>query len=176
METSFVVVDVQMCGRYDIKELAYYKDGVTYSYLLKPQTKNLTSFEKSQNKWLQNNLHCLDWEVGFYDYQKVRSQLIKETWDVDNVFAKGLEKCQRLESFLERKVTNLEQFDCPKYEHLKNFDGQCTSAGVCGKHRSGNYCAEKHARAFGRWYDLKQADGKIEGLCSHFNQRLTVTY
>ena len=176
METSFVVVDVQMCERNEIKELAYYKDGVTYSYLLKPQTKTLTNTEKCQNNWLQYNLHCLDWEVGFYDYQKVRLQLIQETIDVDNVFAKDLEKCQRLETFLERKVKNLEEFGCPKYEHLKNFGGKCTSAGVCGKHRSGNFCAEKQARAFGMWYDLShQAVVKLNTCVVNLKQRL-VTY
>ena len=63
-------------------------------------------------------------------------------------FAKGLEKCKFLSTLLGKEVENLDDYGCPKIQHL-NTDWLCTSYPY--RHKTILHCAERKAKAFGEW-------------------------
>ena len=63
-------------------------------------------------------------------------------------FAKGLEKCKLLSTLLGKEVENLDDYGCPKIQHL-NTDWLCTNYPY--RHKTTLHCAERKAKAFGEW-------------------------
>ena len=67
------------------------------------------------------------------------------------VFAKGLEKCRLLTTFLGQNVVNLDDYDCPKIQDPVKTD----SLWICSKypfrHKTRLHCAEGKAKVYGEW-------------------------
>lgn len=154
-QQRFVVVDIQQCYGDEIKELAYYKNGIIQSFLFKPRTPShqLSSYGRFQNKWLEKNLHNLDYEYGTHDFEKNRKQICEDICDTEIVLAKGFVKCLRLEELLLVPVIDLDNLGCPQYRLLSDFAGECSNVGTTSKHKLGQFCAEKKARVFAYWYE-----------------------
>ena len=69
-----------------------------------------------------------------------------------NIFAKGLEKCNLLSNYLCKDVENLDDLGCPKIsELLNNLDTDWDCSNYPYRHEKTFHCAEKKAYAFGIW-------------------------
>ena len=67
------------------------------------------------------------------------------------VFAKGLEMCRLLTTFLGENVENLDDYGCPKIQDLVKTDilWICSSYPFPTKTRL--HCAKRKAKAYGEW-------------------------
>ena len=67
------------------------------------------------------------------------------------VFAKGLEKCRLLTTFLEQNVENLDDYGCPKIQDLVKKDSLWICSSYPFRHKTRLHCAERKAKAYGEW-------------------------
>ena len=67
------------------------------------------------------------------------------------VFAKGLEKCRLLTTFLGQNVENLDDYDCPKTQDLFKTDSLWTCSSYPFRHKTRLHCAERKAKVNGEW-------------------------
>ena len=65
-------------------------------------------------------------------------------------FAKGYEKCKILSEIMETKVTNLDDYECPKVQNLifkdEEYDRRCSNYPF--RHAKTFHCAERKAFAY----------------------------
>ena len=68
-------------------------------------------------------------------------------------FAKGYEKFKTLSEIWETKVTNLDDYACPKVQNLifkdEEYDRRCSNYPF--RHANTLHCAERKAFAYGTW-------------------------
>ena len=64
------------------------------------------------------------------------------------VFAKGLEKCRLLTTFLGQNVDNLDDYDCPKIQDLVKTDSLWICSNYPFRHKTRLHCAERKAKVF----------------------------
>ena len=67
------------------------------------------------------------------------------------VFAKGLEKCTLLTTLLRQNVEKLDDYVCPKIEHLVKTDSSCICSSYPFQHKTRLHSAEKKANVYGEW-------------------------
>ena len=67
------------------------------------------------------------------------------------VFAKGLEKCRMLTTFLGQKVQNLDDYDCRKIQDLAKTDSLWICSSCPFRHKTRLHCAERKAKLCGEW-------------------------
>ena len=112
---SLVVLDIGCIENKIVKELGVYKIGQTVGYFFLPSEKFKAT---SQSAWCRKHLHGFNLKSGHEKYtelEKIWKQLkAPET----EFFAKGYEKCKILSEILETKVTNLDDYACPKVQYL----------------------------------------------------------
>ena len=70
----------------------------------------------------------------------------------EEVFAKGLEKCRLLTRLLGQSVENLDDYGCPKVQHLVG-EGKLDSLWICSSYpfrqKTRLHCAERKANVYG---------------------------
>ena len=67
------------------------------------------------------------------------------------VFAKGLEKCRLLTTFLGQNVENLDDYDCRKNQDLDKTDSLRICSSYPFRHKTRLHCAERKAKVYGEW-------------------------
>ena len=70
---------------------------------------------------------------------------------IAEVSAKGLEKCRLLTNLLGRKVENLDDYGCPKIQHLVKTDSSWNCSSYPFRYKSRLHCAERKAKVYGDW-------------------------
>ena len=67
------------------------------------------------------------------------------------VFAKRLKKCRLLTTFLGQNVENLDDYGCPKIQHLVKTDSLWNCSSYPFRHKTRLHCAERKAKVYGQW-------------------------
>lgn len=101
------------------------------------------------NQWLTDNFHGIAWTDGETSYAKLQSILDKNTFPFNYVFVKGLQKKRFLDArIVHFNIINLEDFGCPKLEHLRVMDGT-----ACHAHRFlPEICTYHRVHALREWF------------------------
>ena len=107
----------------------------------------------SQSAWCTKHLHGTNRNSGHEKYTELEKIIKKLKAPKTEFFAKGYEKCKILSEILETKVTNLDDYACPKVQNLifkdREFDWRCNNYPF----RQANtlHCAVRKAFAYGTW-------------------------
>ena len=72
--------------------------------------------------WNTSHLHGTAWGSGNLDYEKRLAVFYDIKVKNAEVFAKGLQKCRLLTTFLGQNVENLDDYGCPKIQYLAKTD------------------------------------------------------
>ena len=67
------------------------------------------------------------------------------------VFAKGLQKCRLLTTFLGQNAENLDDYGCPKVRDRVKTDSLCNCSNYPFRHKTRLHCAERKAKVYGQW-------------------------
>ena len=67
------------------------------------------------------------------------------------LFAKGLEKCRRLTTFLRQNVEILDDYGCPKIQDLVKTDSLWNCSSYTSRQKTRLHCAERKAKVYGDW-------------------------
>ena len=85
----------------------------------------------SQSAWCTRHLHGITRILGHENYTELKKILKKLKAPEAEFFAKGYEKFKILSEFLETKVTNLDDYACPKVQNLifkdESYDWRCSN-------------------------------------------------
>ena len=142
---SLLVLDIELAEKNVVKELGVYIDGQVFGYSFKPP-KNYQPTH--QILWYTQNLHKIDWKSGQLDYSCINTMLAELRLYRAEYFAKGVEKGNFLSTLLGKEVENLDDYGCPKIQHL-NTDWLCNSYPY--RHKTNLHCGERKVKAFGEW-------------------------
>ena len=112
---SLIVLDVELTEKNIIKELGLFIDGSVQGFSFCPPK---TFKPNKQTSWNTKHLHGIAWSSGKLDYEKLFAVFYDIKVMNAEVFAKGLEKCRLLTTFLGQNVENLDDYDCPKFKIL----------------------------------------------------------
>ena len=112
---SLIVLDIELAEKNVVKELGVYIDGQVFGYSFKPPKKYQPTH---QTFWCTQNLHKIDWKSGSLDYSRINTMLAELRQYRAEYFVKGLEKCKVLSTLLGKEVENLDDYGCPKIQHL----------------------------------------------------------
>ena len=148
---SLVVLDIECIENKIVKELGVYQNGQTVGYSFLPPKKFKAT---SQSAWCTKHLHGINWNSGHEKNTEPEKILKKlKAPETELVFAKGYEKCKILSEILETKVTNLDDYACPKVQNLifkdEEHDWRCSNYPF--RHANTLHCAERKAFAYGTW-------------------------
>lgn len=121
-----IVVDFQAFrnnfNQYIIKECAVVDvDGsFVENWLVAPPYNfyNLSKAKRKESVWLTLNYHGLKWDDGGLCYSSFLDELRTLCKDAQNIFVKGKEKADYLQSILNRNVTDLERYNAPSLKEL----------------------------------------------------------
>ena len=75
-----------------------------------------------QTTWNTSHLYGIAWSSGKLDYEKLFAIFYDLKVMNAEVFVKGFEKFRLLTNLLGRKVENLDDYGCPKYQDLVKTD------------------------------------------------------
>ena len=109
------MLDIELAELKVVKELGVHFDGQVFGYSFKPP-KNYQP--RHQKLWCTQNLLNIDWKSGSLDYSRIKTLLAELRQYRAEYFAKGLEKCKFLSTLLDNDVEILDDFGCPKIQHL----------------------------------------------------------
>ena len=147
---SLVVLDIECIENKIMKELGVYKNGPTVGYSFLPSKKFKTT---SQSAWCTKHIHGTNWNSGHEKYTELEKILKKMKAPETEFFAEGYEKCKSLSEVSETKVTNLDDYACPKVQNfnfkVEEYDWKCRSYPF--RHANTLHCAERKAFAYGTW-------------------------
>lgn len=149
---SLVIIDIECMENDIVKELGIYKNGIVEGYTFLPPK----DFKPTkQSFWITKNLHGINWNNGKKPYSELAGLLKRTDSTSTEFFAKGLEKCRIISKILEKDVENLDNYFCPKVQHLifkdEDYDWECSN--YPGRHARTLHCAERKAFAYGTWTD-----------------------
>ena len=147
---SLVVLDIECIENKIVKDLGVYQNGQTVgSSFLPPKKIKATS----QSAWCTTHFHGINWNSGHEKNTKLEKILKKLKAPETEFFAKSYKKCKNLSEILEKKVTNLDDYACPKVQNLifkdEEYDWRCSKYPFC--HANTLHCAEWKAFAYGTW-------------------------
>ena len=138
--------DIGLTEKDIFKELGFYNDGSLRGFSFCPPK---TCKPNTQTTWNTSPLHGIAWSSGKLDYDKFFAVFydIKEL--NAEVFAKGLEKCRLLTRLLGQNIENLDDYGCPKFQHLVKADSSWIFSSYPFRHKTRLQCAERKANAYG---------------------------
>ena len=142
---SLIMLDIELAVKNVGKELGVYIDGQVVGYSVTPPKHYQPTH---QTLWCTQSSHKIDWKSGSLDYSCTNTMLAELRQYRTEYFAKRLEKCNFLSTLLGKEVENLDDYGCPKIQHL-NTDWLCTNYPY--RHKRNIHCAERKAKAFGEW-------------------------
>ena len=143
-----IALDVELSEKNIVKELGFFIDGFLQGFSFSPPK---TFKPNKQTTWNTSHLHGIAWSSGKLDYEK----LFAVSYDINvmnaEVFAKGLEKCRLLTTFLGQNVEILDEYGCPKFQDLVKTDSWWIYSSYPFRHKTRLHCAEKKAKVYGEW-------------------------
>ena len=147
---SLVVLDIECIENKIVKELGVYQNGQTVGYsFFPPKIFKATS----QSAWCTKHIHGINWNSGHEKYTELEKILKKLKAPETEFFAKGYEKCKILSEILETKVTNLDDYACPKVQNLifkdEEYDWRCSNYPF--RYANTLHCAERKPFAERTW-------------------------
>ena len=116
---SLIVLEIELTEKNIIKELGLFIDCFLQGFSLCPPN---TFNPNKQSTWNTRHLHGLAWSTGKLEYEKLFAVFYDIKLTNAEVFAKGLEKCRLLTTFLGQNVENLDDYGCPKIQDLVKAD------------------------------------------------------
>ena len=145
---SCILLDIELTEKNTIKELGLFIDGSVQGFSFCPPK----SFKPNkQTTWNTSHLHGIAWSSGKLDYEK----LFAVVYDIKvmnaEVFAKGLEKCRLLTTFLGQNVENLDDYGCPETQDLVKRDSSLNCSSYPFPHKTRLHSAERKAKVYGEW-------------------------
>ena len=145
---SLIVLDIELTEKNIIKELGLFIDGSVQGFSFCPPK---IFKPNKQTSWNTKHLHGIACGSGKLDYEK----LLAVFYDIKvmnaEVFAKGLEKCRLLTTFLGQNVEKLDDYDCPKIQDLVKTDSLWICSSYAFRHKTRLHCAERKAKVYGEW-------------------------
>ena len=145
---SLIVLDKEPTEKNIIKELSFFIEGSLQGFSFCPAK---TFKPNKQTAWNTKNLHGIAWSSGKLDYDKLFALFYDIKVMNAEVFAKGLEKCRLLPSFLGQNVENLDDYGCPKIQDLVKTDSSLICSSYLLRHKTRVHCAERKAKVYGEW-------------------------
>jgi hypothetical protein len=141
-----------------VKELAIIDPDLDCSqtWILKPPfpITNLCKATRFNNINLSEYVIGLNWTEGEVDYQDIKNILTIYTQRSTSLYTYGVRRQQFLQDILQKSVINLEDLNCPKYNHLAFPSRTCAHP----LHQFANFrCALKEASCYGsflKYHDL----------------------
>ena len=135
---SFIVPDIELTEKNIIKELGLFIDGSLQGF---PFCPSKTFKPNKQTSWNTKHLHGIAWGSGscllsFYDIKVMNAE----------VFAKGL-----LTNLLGQNVEKLDDYGCPKIQHLVKKDSLWICSSYPFLHKARLHFAERKAEVYGEW-------------------------
>ena len=144
-----VVLDIECLEGKCVKKLGIFKDGIVLGYSFLPPKDYKLTF---QAKWNTKNMQGISWNHGKLDYSELAFIIHQLYSPTTEYFAKGLEKCKNLSSYLCKDVENLNDLCCPKASKLlENDDAEWNCSNCRYRHKKTLHCAEKKAYICGIW-------------------------
>ena len=145
---SLIVPDIELTEKNIIKELGLFTDGSVQGFsFCRPKTFK----PNKQTSWNTKNLRGNAWSSGKLEYEKLFA-VFYDTKVMDaEVFAKGLEKCRLLTTFLGQNVEILDDYGCPKIQDLVKTDLLWICSSYPFRHKTRLHCAERKAKVYGEW-------------------------
>ena len=145
---SLNVLDIELNEKDIIKELGIYIDGSLQGFSFCPP-----KFCKpnKQTIWNTSHLHGIAWSIGKLNYDVVSYDIKVKNAEV---VAEGLEKCRLLTRLLRQNVEILDDFCCPKIQHLvgeEKTDRSWIYSSYLLQHKTRLHCAKNKAKVFGQW-------------------------
>ena len=98
---SLIVLDIELTEKNIIKELGLFVDGSVQGFSFCPPK---IFKPNKQTSWNTKHLHGIAWSSGKLDYEKLFAVFYDIKVMNAEVFAKGLEKCRLLTTFLGQNV------------------------------------------------------------------------
>ena len=92
------------------------------------------------------HLHGLAWSSGKLDYKKYFAVFYDIKLINAEVFAKRLEKCRLLTTFLGQNAENLDDYGCPKIQDLVKTDSLWICSSYPFRHKTRLHCTERKAK------------------------------
>ena len=124
---SCTVLDIELTDKNIFKDLGLFIDGSVQGFSLCPPK----AFKPNkQTTWNTGHLHGIAWSSGKLDYEKLFAVFYDIKVRNAEVFAKGLQKCRLLTTFLGQNVENLDDYGCPKNQDLVKTD----SSWICSSY------------------------------------------
>ena len=143
-----MVVDTELTEKNINKELGLFVDGSLKGFSFCPPK---TFKPNKQTTWNTRHLHGSAWRTGKLDYEKLFAVFYDIKVMNTVVFAKGLEKCRLLTTFLGQIVENLDDYGCPKIQNLVKTGGLWICSSYPFRHKTRLHCAERKAKMYGEW-------------------------
>lgn len=152
------VVDLQGFRRpfngFTLKELAVLavdQEAEPSTLLFEPpyEWKNLSARYKSENSWLERNLHGLSWSSGDIPYEDIKLVLSTVMYDVQKIYVKGSEKKHWLQNILKDvQIVDMLDLDCPSLESLKKVSKttNCTHHNILNSN-----CSAQNVKLLRDW-------------------------
>ena len=145
---SWIVLDIELTERNTIKQLGLFNDGSVQGLsFCSPKTFK----PNKQTSWNTKHLHGIAWSSGKLDYEKLFAVSYNIKVLNAEVFAKGLEKCRLLTTFLGQNVENLDDYDGPKNQCLVKTESLWICSNYPFRHKTRLHCAERKANVYGEW-------------------------
>ena len=102
---SCIVLDTEITDKNNIKELRLFSDGSVQGFSFCPPK----TFKPNKHiKWNTSHIHAIAWISGKLEHEKLFAVFYDIRVMNAEVFAKGLEKCRLLTTFLGQNVENLD--------------------------------------------------------------------
>ena len=145
---SCIVLDIELTEKNIIKELGLFIDGFLQGFSFCPPK---TFKPNKQTSWNSKYLNGIAWSSGKLDYEKLFAVFCDIKVMNAEVFAKGLEKCRLLTTFLGQNIENLDDYGCPKIQDLVKTDSLWICSSYPFRHKTRLHCAERKAKVYGEW-------------------------
>ena len=142
---SCVVLGIELTEKNTIKELGLFIDGSVQAVSFCPPK---TFTPNKQTTWNTNHLHGIVWSSGKLDYEKLFAVFYDIKVRNAEVFAKRLETCRLLTTFLRQNVEILDDYGYPKIQDLVETDSLWNCYCYPFRHKRRLHCAEKKAEVY----------------------------
>ena len=137
---SCIVLDIELTDKNIIKELGLVIDGSVQGFSFCPPK---TFKPNKQTTWNTSHLQGIAWSSGKLDYEKLFAVFYDIKLKNAEVFAKKLEKCRLLTTFLGQNVENLDNYGCPKIQDLVKSDSLWNCSSYPFRHKTASLCREE---------------------------------
>lgn len=171
MQKYSVIIDVQgfyYKRKFICKEFAYgnISTGECNSFIICPPVPwdYLSKRDKKSASWLTNCYHHISWYAGDIPYENTGTMLknLLEKEEIDQIYVKGLQKFNWLKQFVQKRIIDLEDLNCPNMSSLLKFESD-----GCILHYE--HCALQNVRNLICWY--KQQFNSLNSFVTFYRKK-----